>query len=942
MAAVPAAFDQPGARFVLLPVGLKFPPLQDGWQLPQNAHTYAEILAHDGNAGILAGDGYIGLDQDEPSAFGGLELPPTTTWETRPGRRGLWLRCGDLAEALAAIGKKPDLAQIKLFKAGKPCGEVKIGRSYQVIPPSWKKLESGERVDYNMLDPCPPATISLVKLLDDLQAIGITFSSRLDENASRLESMATTARQKRAESDDTKAQRYAKAALRDEVLILASTPEGGRNDQLNKSAFALGQLVAAGLLSEAEVVNDLSRAADCAGLDAEEICRTIISGLDAGRKHPREIPEETRSSDSNGNGSGQKLKAELKKQIKVNDRSLDDITNDVMEALIDCNDPPMIFSRAGSLVRLHKNERYVIEPLSRDSLKYVMARSARFYVIGDGDHPKETEVSPPNEVANNIIAADDWPGIPEIKAIIETPVIRPDGSILSSPGYDEATKLYLAPIVDLSGLVIPEVLTQKHATASAQYILDEIFADFPFENNASRTNTLATLLSVIVRPLIKGNVPITILDKPQAGTGASLIADIISIITTGRPASMWGMPETEDEWRKAITSALIDGSPVIVIDNVTGWLRSASLARALTAKTWLDRILGKSQMVALPQESVWIATGNNIQIGGDIARRALWVRLDAAQARPWTRTEFRHPDLLGWIRENHDSVIAYLLIMARAWVQAGKPPGSAKLGGFNEWAEVISGILEFAGVKDFMSNAAQLYDEMDQDVQQWDAFLGEWSVIHGDQPIKAGMLRDELTSYDTIYATLRDSMPDDVADAVSKSNAGSLKLSHVLRKHLNQVYPSGRKLTQEMDKHSKVVLWKVAGVSKTPISTSEGHFAGVAGVHSHTHAYAGARGNVESWNRTPATPADVSMDSDCRNSEHPQTPAPTMSKIDRLTPSRSRHICRSCGQHFEIPLMIASMGGYICEPCRRDGPPAALPAPDPQTRLDDNSEAKAA
>ena len=149
-------------------------------------------------------------------------------------------------------------------------------------------------------------------------------------------------------------------------------------------------------------------------------------------------------------------------------------------------------------------------------------------------------------------------------------------------------------------------------------------------------------------------------------------------------------------------------------------------------------------MVALPQEAVWIATGNNIQIGGDIARRAIWVRLDAAQARPWTRTGFRHPDILGWIRENHDSVIAYLLIMARAWVLAGRPQGSAKVGGFNEWAEVISGILEFAGVKDFMGNASQLYDQMDQDVQQWDAFLGEWSVIHGDNPINAGVLETSL------------------------------------------------------------------------------------------------------------------------------------------------------------------------------------------------------
>jgi hypothetical protein len=941
MAAVPAAFDQPGARFVFLPAGLKFPPLQEGWQLPQNAHTYSETLAHDGNAGILACDGYIGLDQDEPSAFDGLELPPTTTWETRPGRLGLWLRCSDVAEALVTIGKKVDLAQLYLYKEGKQCGEVKLQRSYQTVPPSWKTLEDGTRADYKLLDSSSPANISLAKLLADLQTIGISFNSKLEQNAARLENMASKARQKRAESDDTKAQRYAEAALRNEILILASAPEGSRNDQLNKSAFALGQLVAVGVLSEADVISDLSQAADCAGLDPEEISRTIISGLNAGRQHPREIPEEPRSSGGSDNDNEPRHEGELKKQIKVNNRSLNDVTNDALEALIDCNDPPWIFSRTGSLVRLHKNERYVIEPLTRDSLKHAMARSARFYVLGEGERAKETEVSPPNEVANNIIAADDWPGIPEIKAIIETPVIRSDGTILSTAGYDAATKLYLAPIVDLNGLIIPDVLTQRHAAASAQYILNEILADFPFENNASRTNTLATLLSVIVRPLIKGNVPITILDKPQAGTGASLIADIISTITTGKPASMWGMPETEDEWRKAITSALIDGCPVIVIDNVTGRLRSASLARALTAKIWLDRILGKSQMVALPQEAVWIATGNNIQIGGDIARRAIWVRLDAAQARPWTRTEFRHPDILGWIRENHDSVIAYLLIMSRAWVQAGKPPGSNKLGGFNEWAEVLSGILDFAGVKDFMDNAAQLYDEMDQDVQQWDTFLGELSVLHGDQSIKAGVLRDELTSIDPIYATFRDSMPEDVADAVSKSNAGSLKLSHVLRKHLNQVYPSGRKLAQEMDKHSKVVLWKVAGVSKTTVSTSEGHFAGVAGVHSNTHAYAGARGNVERRNQTPATPADKPMDSDYQNPKHPQTPAPTMSKIDRPTPGRSRHICRSCGQHFEIPLMIASMGGYICEPCRRDGPPAAPQAPDPQTKLD-GSEAKAA
>lgn len=548
--------------------------------------------------------------------------------------------------------------------------------------------------------------------------------------------------------------------------------------------------------------------------------------------------------------------------IQVNDRFLQDITANAFNALVAHNKPPQIFNRAGSLVRLHKNEYLAIEPLTVESLKNTLAKSASYYL---NTARGSTRVSPPTEVVKAVLALDEWPQVPEITNIIETPVIRPDGSILSEAGYDEATHLYLDPIVDFSSLVIPEELTKKHAEASVKYVLDEIFSDFPFENNASRTNTLALLLSVIVRPMVKGNVPLFILDKPQAGTGASLIADVISTITTGKPASMWGMPDTEDEWRKSITSALINGSTIIVIDNIGGKLKSSSLTRALTSKIWRDRQLGKNVMVDLPQSAVWIATGNNIQIGGDIARRSVWIRLDAACARPWTRAGFKHPEILEWVRDNHDSIIAYLLIMARSWVLAGSPKGSAKLGGFNEWAGVVSGILEYAGVQDFLGNATQLYDEMDQDVQQWNAFLEEWSVIHSE-PIKAGQLKDDLTSFLHIYDTFKEAMPDDIATAIDKSRNGSLSLSHVLKKHLNQVYPSGRKLTQVKDTHTKNNLWKVesavvAEMPKNPTDSSEETCGGCGGLLL-TPTSGKISAHIGCIGATTASTADVVDDSD--------------------------------------------------------------------------------
>ena len=77
------------------------------------------------------------------------------------------------------------------------------------------------------------------------------------------------------------------AALRDETRLVAAARPGTRNDTLNRAAFSLGQLVAAGLLPPLAVVSALASAAERAGLPADEARRTIRSGLAAGARCPR-------------------------------------------------------------------------------------------------------------------------------------------------------------------------------------------------------------------------------------------------------------------------------------------------------------------------------------------------------------------------------------------------------------------------------------------------------------------------------------------------------------------------------------------------------------------------------------------------------------------------------------------------------------------------------
>jgi hypothetical protein len=87
---------------------------------------------------------------------------------------------------------------------------------------------------------------------------------------------------------------YGRVALDGEVATLRLQTKGGRNDQLNSSAFSLGQLVAGGELGRPEVESALRNAAIENGLASDDGIRfvdaTIKSGLDAGAREPRARP----------------------------------------------------------------------------------------------------------------------------------------------------------------------------------------------------------------------------------------------------------------------------------------------------------------------------------------------------------------------------------------------------------------------------------------------------------------------------------------------------------------------------------------------------------------------------------------------------------------------------------------------------------------------------
>lgn len=136
-------------------------------------------------------------------------------------------------------------------------------------------------------------------------------------------------------SDDRK-RAYGEEALTREVAALASTFAGGRNEALNRAAFALGQLVAGGCLDEGRVRQALTGACEDNGLRKDDgprqVNATITSGLRAGARDPRGPPEKADDLGAHGATIAARL-------LERDDRTiLDTTTGEILPTRLDASE----------------------------------------------------------------------------------------------------------------------------------------------------------------------------------------------------------------------------------------------------------------------------------------------------------------------------------------------------------------------------------------------------------------------------------------------------------------------------------------------------------------------------------------------------------------------------------------------------------------------------
>ena len=311
----------------------------------------------------------------------------------------------------------------------------------------------------------------------------------------------------------------------------------------------------------------------------------------------------------------------------------------------------------------------------------------------------EVAQRPPAWVATQILARLEWP-YPYLEAVIEAPTLRWDGSILADPGWDEDTGLLYEPMPGTKWPAIPDQPTDDDVRDAAAALVDPVH-DFPFLANTDRAAYVAAVLTIVARDMIDGPTPMFPIRAPTPGTGKTLLAEVIGLIGTGREPPAMTMTYENEELRKRITSLAIEGTPLVLLDNLSGSLGSDALAAALTKTEWEDRLLGVSQMVRVPLRAVWLASGNNLGFRRTLGRRVVPIDLDAGIETPEDRTGFKYDDLKAHVREARPSLVIAALTLLRGFHVAGRPRHAApRMGSFEAWDDLVRSAVVWAGLDD--------------------------------------------------------------------------------------------------------------------------------------------------------------------------------------------------------------------------------------------------
>ncbi|WP_062770439.1 hypothetical protein [Sphingopyxis terrae] len=411
---------------------------------------------------------------------------------------------------------------------------------------------------------------------------------------------------------------------------------------------------------------------------------------------------------------------------------------------------------------------------------------------------------PPRNVAQTVLSRDGEWEFQRLAGVITTPTLRPDGTILSEAGYDEATQLLLLEPPSLPP--IPDKPTRDDGLRAIE-TLGMLLEGFPFANEASRSAAFSALITTVVRGALSA-VPMHATTAPVAGSGKSYIIDVSAGLGLGDYAPVITAGRTEEETEKRLVSALLNGQAVISIDNVNGELGGDLLCQMIERPIVSVRPLGSSKLVKVENRACVFATGNNIRLVGDMTRRVILCTLDPKTERPELR-QFKS-DPFALVMANRGKFIAAALTVCRSYAVAGYPNQCRPLASFEDWSKVVRSALVWLGLVDPAETMEQARAD-DPETASLRSLLRAWrNEFIGEYVTTGRAIERSKDNYNGQY-TAPDLHHAMQGVAETKGVLSAIRLGKFLASKKGRII-DGLRFVDSEDSHSKQKVWSVEEV----------------------------------------------------------------------------------------------------------------------------------
>lgn len=404
----------------------------------------------------------------------------------------------------------------------------------------------------------------------------------------------------------------------------------------------------------------------------------------------------------------------------------------------------------------------ILDAVSLPALRTMLSAAAEFRRY-DARSKEWRHVAPPNDLLAGVAAAKVYPPriVRILRGVIEAPTLRPDGSVLSAPGYDARTGLLLkwnGPPVE-----VPERPTLADAKRAHEH-LSRLFADFTFQGDATEqgvalSGMLSAILTPVARACINGPVPAIYWTANKPNGGKSLAAKVCGVIVTGRVPDSRPYPAADEEMAKILTELAINSPAVGFFDNIKVHVGGGAIEGALTAhEAFSPRILGVNKSPSLPWRTTLYLTGNDANVSSDNTGRLVFVQLvGRGRGRIQTddggkpRKAYDFPEIIEHARSNRSAYLSDALTILRAHHVAGGAQVGRVRDTFEAWSRRVASALAwcsgYSPADAFPPDGADVDTAAAQDVViAWHEAFG---VTGPNGAMTAAELRDRILHVDT-------------------------------------------------------------------------------------------------------------------------------------------------------------------------------------------------